>query len=455
MTKLKQSAVSLTEGPIARGIILFALPMLLSNLFQQLYNSIDSAVVGQFAGDIALAAVGSTAALINLLIGFFLGIATGTGVLYAMHYGAGDYPGLKKICDAAYILSLGAAVFISAVGIGFAPQLLRLMDMPDDVMPEAVVYLRIYLAGTAPNLLYNVGAGMIRARGDSARPLIYLMFSGVLNLILDLAFVAGLKLGAAGAALATVMAQTLSAVLVVRYMMRLPEECRFRPLKMKLDGVAVTDVIRISVPCGIQGSMFNISNLLVQTKINSFGTVAMAGVTAYSKIDGFIYMPLSAISLAVSTYVGQNIGAGHYERVKKGVKISLALGFAVVIAVSSAVILCFEPVIRIFTQEQESIDFARDMMLHLAPFVCVFVVSDILGASMRGSGAAVPVTVISALCICVFRMIWLLAVLPVAYSITTVFWCYPLSWTLSSAVMAIYYLRCSAMRAAIKATAKA
>lgn len=452
---MKRSTVSLTEGPIAHGIIFFALPVLLSNLFQQLYNSIDSAVVGQFAGDIALAAVGSTAALINLLIGFFLGIATGTGVLYAMHYGAGDYPGLKKICDAAYILSLAAAVFISAVGIGFAPQLLRMMDMPDDVMPQATVYLRIFLAGTAPNLVYNVGAGMIRARGDSARPLVYLVCSGVLNLILDLIFVAGLKLGAAGAALATVMAQTLSAVLVVRYMMRLPEECRFRPLRMELDRAAVVNVIRISVPCGIQGSMFNISNLLVQTKINSFGTVAMAGVTAYTKIDGFIYMPLSAISLAVSTYVGQNIGAEHFERVRKGVKIGLALGFSVVIAVSAMVMLCFEPVIRIFTDEPESIDFARDMMFHMAPSVCLFVVSDILGGSMRGAGAAVPVTIISALCICVFRIIWLLTALPVIYSITTVFWCYPLSWALSSAVMAIYYFRCSAIRTTMKAAANA
>lgn len=452
---MKHSTVSLTEGPITRGLILFALPMLLSNLFQQLYNSIDSAVVGQFAGDTALAAVGSTAALINLFIGFFLGIATGTGVLYAMHYGAGDYPGLKKICDAAYILCLGASAFISAVGIIFAPELLCLMDMPDDVLPQATVYLRIYLAGTAPNLLYNVGAGMIRARGDSARPLIYLMFSGLLNLILDLAFVALLKMGAAGAALATIMAQTLSAVLVVRYMMRLPEECRYRPLKMKLDKVAVTDVIRISVPCGLQGSMFNISNLLVQAKINSFGTVAMAGVAAYSKIDGFIYMPLSALSLAVSTYVGQNIGAGHYERVKKGVRICLLLAVIVLVAVSSTVIACFEPVIRIFTQEQEAIDFARSMMMHLAPFICVFVASDILGGAMRGAGAAVPVTVISALCICVFRIVWLLTALRVVYSITTVFWCYPISWTLSSLVMALYYFRCSAMRAAIKATTNA
>lgn len=452
---MKHSTVSLTEGPIARGIILFSLPVLLSNLFQQLYNSIDSAVVGHYAGDVALAAVGSTAALINLLIGFFLGIATGTGVIYAMHYGAGDYSGLKKICDAACILSLAAAIFISAVGIVFAPQLLRLMDMPDDVMPQAVVYLRIFLTGTAPNLLYNVGAGMIRARGDSTRPLVYLMFSGLLNLILDIAFVAWLELGATGAALATIMAQTLSAVLVMRYMMRLPEESRFRPMKMKLDKVTVIDVIRISVPCGLQGSMFNISNLIVQAKINSFGTVAMAGVSAYSKIDGFIYMPMMALSLAVSTYVGQNIGAGHYERVKKGVGVCLALSVGVSIAVALAVIICFEPVIRIFTEEYDSMEFARSMMWHIAPFVWVFSVSDILGGAMRGAGAAVPVTVISALCICVFRVLWLMVMLGIANSITTVFVCYPLSWVLSSAVMAVYYFRCSAMRAAIRATAPA
>lgn len=449
---MKYKAVNLTEGPIVHSLVMFALPLLLSNLFQQLYNSIDSAVVGSYAGDIALAAVGSTAALINLLIGFFLGIATGAGVLYSMHYGAGDYVGLKKITDAAFILSILAALFITVVGIAFAPQMLRLMDMPDDVMPQAVVYLRIYLIGTVPNLVYNVGAGMIRAKGDSARPLIYLVISGVLNLILDLVFVAWLDMGASGAALATIMAQVLSAVLVVRNMTRLPEEFRFRPLHMRLDKVAVTDVVRISVPCGLQGSMFNISNLLVQAKVNSFGSVAMAGITAYSKIDGFIYMPVLALSLAVSTYVGQNIGAGHYERVKKGVRICVVLAVAVALVVGGAVILGFDPLMNLFTDDLDAREFAHQMMWYMAPFAWIFAFSDIFGGAMRGAGAATPVTVISALCICVFRIIWLTVLLKFFSDIKVVFLCYPASWLLSTCVMTFYYFRCSAMRSAIKAS---
>ena len=449
---MKSSAVNLTEGPIARGLILFAIPLLVSNLFQQLYNSIDSAVVGSFAGPLSLAAVGSTAALINLLIGFFLGISTGTGILYAMYYGADDRTGLKKLTDAGIFLSLLAAAFITAVGVVFAPQLLRLMDMPDDVMPEAVVYLRIYLCGTVVNLLYNVAAGMIRARGDSARPLLYLFCSGLLNLLLDLLFVALLGWGAAGAALATVLAQALSAVLSLRYLMRLPEEYRFRPLHMRIDGTVMKDLIRVSLPCGLQGSMFNISNLLVQVKINAFGSVAMAGVTAYNKLDGFIYMPAMALSLTVSTYVGQNVGAGHYDRVRRGLRLGLIITPLVSLVISSGVMLVFPAAIRLFTTDTASIGFARQMMFYLAPFAWIFTFSDILGGAIRGAGAATPVTVITALCICVFRVIWLSVLMSLMHDIRIVFLCYPVSWILCTIVMTVYFLRFSALRRTLRAT---
>lgn len=444
---------TLTEGSIVKGLVLFALPLMLSNLFQQLYNSIDSAVVGSYAGEISLAAVGSTGALINLLIGFFLGIATGTGVLYAMHFGAGDWPGLKKICDAAMLLALAAGAFITVFGILFAPQLLRMMDMPDDVMPEATVYLRIFLAGTVPNLLYNVAAGMIRAKGDSVRPLVYLGVSGVLNLIVDLVFVAVLKMAAAGAALATVLAQTVSCVLAVRYLMKLPEEYRFRPLHMRIDRTAVVDVVRMSVPCGLQSSMFSISNLRIQTRINGFGSMAMAGVTAYGKLDGFIYMPTGAFSLTVSTYVGQNIGAGQYGRVRRGVRICMALAIVVSMCMGGGVLLAFRPVIGLFTDEPAAIEYARQMMWFLAPFAWVFAVSDILGGAMRGAGAATPVMVLTALCICVFRVIWLAVMLNVINDIRMVFVCYPISWALCSGAMTVYYFCFSNLKKTIRAVA--
>ena len=448
---MEQKHLGLTEGPIFKSVVMFAFPLLLSNLFQQLYNSIDSAVVGSFSGSVALAAVGSTGSLINLLIGLFLGIATGTGVIYSMHYGAGHFEGLKRITDAAYFLSVAAGLLITVFGIIFAEPMLALMDTPEDVMRDAVVYLRIYLAGTVPNLVYNVGAGMIRAAGDSRRPLIYLMIGGLGNLVFDLVFVALFDMGAAGAAIATVAAQLFSAVMVVRRMMLLPESYRFRPLKMRVERLAVWDVLRISIPCGLQGSMFNISNLLVQAKINTFGSVAMAGVAAYSKIDGFVYMPTMALSLAVSTYVGQNIGAGRYERVGRGIRICVLLSGIIAALFGVTVILTCRGLLGIFTGDAAAQDFAVEMMWFLAPFAWLYAMGDVLGGAMRGAGAATQVTVISAACICAFRIVWLIVMLRLYPDIRTVFLCYPVSWVLNTSVTFIYYFKGSTVKKAMGA----
>lgn len=438
---MRSGSVSLTEGPITKSIIFFSVPILLSNLFQQLYNSIDSAVVGSFAGDAALAAVGSTGALINLLIGFFLGIATGAGILYAMHYGAEDWTGLKKLIDNALLLSILAGAVISVVGVVFAEPLLLWMDTPEDVLLPAKQYLQIYLGGTVITLVYNVGAGLIRAEGDSTRPLIYLVIGGVTNLLLDLIFVAWFKMGVVGAALATVLAQLVSAVLTVIHLTRLREDYRLRPLKMKPDRLSCWDITRISVPCGLQSSMFNISNLLVQAKINSFGSVAMAGVAAYSKIDGFIYMPLMALSLAVSTYVGQNIGAGQFTRVKKGIRVCLLLALGMGIVMGGAVMLSCDELLSLFTKDPAARDFALQMMWYMAPFAWTFCFSDVLGGAMRGAGDAVKVTVITAVFICVFRILWLSILLHFIHDIRIVFLCYPVSWLLCSGVMTGVYLK--------------
>jgi len=443
---MRKTSVSLTDGPIFKGLLFFSVPLLLSNLFQQLYNSVDSAVVGSFAGDTALAAVGSTAALINLLVGFFLGISTGTNILYAMHYGAGDHQGLKKLIDSAMMLSLICGAVISILGAVFAEQMLVWMDTPADVLPIATDYLRIVLGGTVIILVYNVGAGMIRAEGDSTRPLVYLVIGGVVNLILDLVFVAGFGMGAVGAAIATVAAQFVSAVLVVIRLTKLHEDYRLRPTKMRMSGLATWDITRISVPCGLQGSMFAISNLLVQSKINAFGSVAMAGVAAYSKIDGFIYMPLMALSLAVSTYVGQNIGAGKFDRVQKGIRTCLIMSLVTAVVMGSSVLLLGENVVAIFTKTPEAQAYAMQQMYFMAPFVCVFVFSDIFGGAIRGAGSTVMVTVISALSICVFRVLWLTLLLPHFNDIRVLFLCYPISWALSSIATTIYYFKGSVIK---------
>jgi len=447
---MRKSSVSLTEGPIFKSLLFFAVPLLLSNLFQQLYNSVDSAVVGTYAGDAALAAVGSTAALLNLIIGFFLGISTGTNILYAMHYGAGDHQGLKKLINSAILISVICGAAISVLGVIFSETMLRWMGTPEDVLPLATGYLKICMGGTIVALVYNVGAGMIRAEGDSTRPLIYLIIGGITNFILDMVFVAWLGMGASGAALATVLAQLVSAVLIVIRLTKLHEDYRLRPLKMRMTALTVWDITRISVPCGLQGSMFAISNLLVQSKINSFGLVAMAGVAAYSKIDGFIYMPLMAVSLAVSTYVGQNIGAGKFDRVQKGIKTCLIMSLVTAVVLATAVLLLGESVVGIFTKTPEAQAYALTQMRFMAPFVAIFVFSDIFGGAIRGAGSTVMVTIISALSICVFRILWLTLLLPVYNDIRVLFLCYPSSWAISSIATSIYYFKGSIIKKTIR-----
>jgi len=456
MKRRGMGQVSLTEGPITKNILLFSIPLLLSNLFQQLYNSVDSAVVGTFSGDLALAAVGgSTGSIINLLIGFFLGISTGTGILYAMHYGAGDYKGLKKLISSALFLGTAAGIVIGVLGAVFSKQMLIWMKTPEDILPLATIYLRIILGGMVITMIYNISAGMIRAEGDSTRPLIYLIIGGVVNLILDILFVAVFNWGVVGAAAATLAAQATAAILTVFRLTRLPEEYRLNFKNFKINGLAIWDITRISIPCGLQGSMFNISNLLVQAKINTFGTIAVAGITAYSKIDGFIYMPVLALSLAVSTYVGQNVGAGKYDRVKKGMKVCLLFSCGTAMVMAILVMLGFDHVITIFTTDPASQNFAKQMMWFLAPFAWTFTFSEIFGGAIRGAGAALKVTLITAICVCAFRIVWLFTLLNFIPDIRIVFMCYPVSWVLCSSVMMIYYYKRSELRKTLRELEKA
>ena len=452
---MKPKTVNLTEGSITKSIVEFTVPILLTNLLQQLYNSIDSAVLGQFCGDDALAAVGSTGALINVLIGFFLGLATGAGILYAMYYGAGDHKSLKKLIDSSMLLSLAVGAVMTALGVIFTRELLSVMDMPAGALDLSEEYLRIYMSGTVITLIYNVGAGLIRAEGDSMRPLIYLAIGGVGNLVMDIVAVAWLGMGVAGAAWATVLAQPITAVLVVIRLCRLNPDYALRPLRMKPDSLILRDLAAISVPCGLQSSMYNISNLLVQIKINSFGTIAMAGVTAYSKIDAFIYMPMAALSLAISTFVGQNIGAGKYERMKKAIRVCLLLCFASYAVVGGIVLAFFEPLMHIFTADEQAIALGRVFLGYVLPTVWVYSFVDIFSGAIRGSGQAAQVTVISALTICVFRVVWIEALLPMFSDIRVVFLCYPTSWLLCAAALLWYYFRRSSLRRAILAAAAA
>ncbi|CAI3554953.1 putative drug/sodium antiporter, MATE family [Clostridium neonatale] len=386
---MKNKIEKLTEGVIWKKIVLFAIPIMLSNLLQQLYNACDSAVVGNFAGSEALAAVGSTGALINLLVGFFLGISTGTGVIFSRYFGADDEKKLLDVMNAAVMLSIICGIFIMIIGLIWTTDLLKIMHCPEDIINLATTYLRIYLLGMVGMLVYNVGSGIIRACGDSKHPLYYLMFSGILNLILNLIFVAGFNMGVAGSALATAISQFFSAFLVIMNLVRIPYSYRLNIRKIKFNKETAKQIIKISVPCGLQSSMFNISNMIVQIKINDFGSVAMAGCAAYEKIDGFLYMPMMALGLSISTFVGQNIGAGKYERIKKGVNVCLVLSVIMTMIGSAIVLLTGGRLLNVFTDNEEVKNIGILMMFILAPFTWTHSFTEILGRAIRGAGSAV------------------------------------------------------------------
>lgn len=316
---------SMTEGPIIQHLIWFALPLMVGYIFQQFYNAVDSIIVGRFVSMQALAAVGSTGNIINTLIGAFMGLATGTGVIIAQNYGAREDERVSQAVHTSMVLALLFGATLTIIGYFFAPAMLRFMGTPDDVFPDALLYLRIYFAGSAALLVYNLGAGILRAVGDSRRPVYFLVASAAVNVVLDLVFVAGFQMGIAGVGWATVIAELVSAAWVVVTLMRTEESYQLRLSQLKIHGAMLKKILRIGLPSSFQQMLVNFSNVFVQSYINSFQTACMAGWSSFGKIDGFSTIPLSAFSMAVTTFVGQNIGAGRLDRAKKGVNAALLL----------------------------------------------------------------------------------------------------------------------------------
>lgn len=436
---------NLTEGPIYRRIAAFALPILLSNLLQQMYNSVDSLILGRFAGESALAASGSVGALLNLLIGFSLGLATGVNVLHALRFGEGDQPGMRRLVDNALILAVLAAAAVTALGAAFADGLLALMHIPGEVLGDARKYLLIVLAGALSTLLYNVGAGVVRGEGDSLFPLLCLALGGAVNLVLDYILVALAGLGIGGAAWATVAAQTLTAVMILFRLTRLDARHALRPGRIAFHRATARELIRVSLPCGLQSSTFGISNFIIQTRINTFGAVVMAGCTAYTKIDAFVYMPCIALSAAASTFVGQNMGAGRTERLRSGIRACIGIAMGTTALLAGTILLLIRPLMGLFSPVPQVIEAGAEMARCLLPFVWFYPISDVLGGAVRGGGQSLPPTLISILCICLLRVVWLW-VFPASLGTRIVYYCYPVSWWLSCFGILWYYFRRSEVR---------
>ena len=437
----KNAARNITEGVIWKQLLFFFFPILLGTFFQQMYNAVDTIIVGRFVGTEALAAVGSTGALISLLNGFCIGIGSGATVLVAQFFGANDHSGVNKALHTGIGLSLVLGLLISFCGLCFGPQILQLMKTPDDCLDGAVVYCRIYFSGAVASMVYNMGTGILRAMGDSKRPMIFLVITCFFNIFLDIFCVVVLKMGIAGAAVATVVSQVISAVLVLIVLLRLPEAYALRFSRIALDPLLLKRILNVGVPAGLQFVTFDLANLLIQSGINSFGSTTIAAFTAYAKADMLTWMLSSAFGVAITTFVGQNYGAQKYDRIYKSVRICLGMGVILIGGCSTVIILFRHFILGIFSADPEVIRLGAWLMLWVVPFNVIFVPVEIFAGAMRGTGYSVVPTAITTVCVCLFRVLWLFTVVQRFHTLGMLMLCYPISWILADIAFCITYRR--------------
>ncbi|MDY4607466.1 MAG: MATE family efflux transporter [Eubacterium sp.] len=426
------------EGNIAKQMFFFSIPLILGNLLQQLYNTADSIVVGNFVGSNALAAVGSGTVLINLIIAFSQGTAVGAGVVIAQYIGAKHKEKLSEAVHTSVAIALIIGAALSLFGVLFSKTLLIWMKTPKEVLSESVVYLRIYFAGLIFNVIYNMAAGIMNAAGNSKRSLRYLAYASVTNIILDLLFVELLKMGIMGAALATDISQLLSGILSMLFLMRVNEDYKVTLKKIKLHKESAKKIIRVGLPTGLQNTVISISNVLVQSGINGFGATAMAGFGAYLKVDGFNILPVLSFSMAATTFVGQNYGAGKIDRVKKGMWITLGMVTLYTIVTGALLLIFSHQIIRLFSADTAVIAYGADAMKYFCPFYFVLGILNCLAGTVRGTGKTMPPMIIMLISMCIFRIFWIQLALPRIGTIEGIYMLYPISWAIGAAMMVLY-----------------
>ena len=432
---------SLTQGSIWKCMLLFALPVFLGNLFQQFYNAFDSWCVGNYIGEDALAAVGSSGSLIFMMVSFFNGMSMGAGVVIARLFGAREYDPMRKAIHTAIAFGLVTGIVLTAVGVGFTPVILRWMGTPEDVLPQSIRYFRWYFAGAVFIVMYNIFVGILHAVGDSRHPLYYLMFSTVINIILDMLFVAVLGFGVGSAAVATTISQGISALHCCIHLVRIDAPYKVSLKEIRFEKKSLMDIIRYGLPSGVQNSVISLANVVVQANINSFGKAAMAGCAAYSKLEGFAFLPVMCFTQALSTFVGQNLGAHQHSRVKKGVWFGLGCS-SVMAEVIGLLSYFFAPqLIGLFNDSADVIGYGVRHMQAISLFYCLLAFSHCMAAVMRGAGkATVPMFTMLA-CWCVFRVTYITVAVRFINELTTVSFAYPITWTLSSIVLFVYFCK--------------
>lgn len=431
----------MTSGSIGKRMMFFALPLLLGNLFQQLYNTVDSLIVGNFLGSSALAAVSSSGSLIFMLIGFLSGISAGAGVVISQYFGAEDVPNIQRAVHTTVAFGIAAGLLMTIVGILLSPQILAWMGTPESVMPESISYLQIYFSGSLGFVLYNVFVGILQAVGDSRHPLHYLMASSVINLVLDILFIGFFHTGVGGAALATVISQVFSAILCFVQLLRTRESYQLHLSSIRFDLPMLGRIIRIGLPSGVQNSIIAFANVVVQSYINAFGQMAMAGYGAYTKIEGFAFLPINSFTMAMTTFVGQNLGAGQTERTRKGARFGILVTVVMAELIGVIVMLFAPQLIAAFDSTPAVVQFGVEKARTAALFYCLLAYSHSVASVIRGAGKAVVSMLIMMTFWCVVRVAFLAVSIPFTHSVLMVYAVYPLTWALSSVAFFFYYRR--------------
>ena len=440
-SKKAPDGYGIVEGVIWQQLLIFFFPILLGTFFQQLYNTADAMIVGKYVGKQALAAVGgSTGNLINLIVGFFVGLASGATVIISQFFGARQEKEVSRTVHTAIALAVCMGLGLTLVGYFMSPTFLSWMNTPEDVMEPAVAYIRVYFLGMVPSLIYNIGSGILRAVGDSRRPLYFLVAACMTNIVLDLLLVIGADMGVTGAALATILSQTVSAVLVLVVLMRSHTAYHLSLGKVRFHGDLLRRVVQIGLPAGLQSVMYSISNVLIQSFVNNFGTDVSAAWSAWGRLDGLQWMILNAFGISITTFVGQNFGAGKEERVRQGVRQCLCMAFASSLLFSAALLLGGRTFFGLFANEQEVIDAGMHILTRIAPYFVLYVCVEILSGALRGAGESLIPTLITLGGVCLLRLAWLLGYVSHHPSLEMTVVSYPVTWAVTSLLFIAYYL---------------
>lgn len=433
------STCNMTTGAPWRQITAFALPVLLSQVFQQLYNTVDALIVGKFLGDGALAAVTSSGPLIFLLISFFEGLTLGAGVAISRYFGAGDHARVERAVHTNILVSAISGLLLTGLGVWLTPHILRWMDTDPEVLPDAIEYFRYYFTGVLAVVLYNACKSVMNALGDSRRPLYYLLLSSAINVVLDLLFIAGFGWGVWSAAVATTVSQAISMILCLIHLSGPRAAFRLQWRKLRIDRALFGEIVRYGLPSGVQNSVISLANVVVQANINTFGKLAVAACGTYSKLEGFAFLPITSFTMALTTYTGQNLGAREYDRAKKGARFGILCAITVAELIGLALYILMPQLARLFSETPEVIRMATRQARTIAPFFCLLAYSHAVASVLRGAGKAVVPMLVMLGVWCVLRITYITLIMRVTHELLFIYLAYPITWTISSILYFLYY----------------